>query len=800
VIKLLRIAVAAAMLLGAPLLSRATDFAGVQPAALDQPRINAYFTRTAGGVPLSVDLGGGQVSFNVEAFFDTGASGILLSNNTADLLDIQRIQHNGQEVIYSDIGVGGSSDFNVSETLHLGLAPYHPDADIDNPKTYSTVYNQNFGPVRTQIGPINVLNPDPNLEDLDVIGTPAMQGKVVVMDPKPVNTFLDTMRTYVYNPGTPFNASQASSNPGIPAVDRHIKLSYGDFSRFTTTTPAGAPTPTLRDNPFIGPNPVLQLDPNPPPDNTPPVKLAYGTHSTSGSFLLDTGAAASIISTAKASALGVTYDPATIGTDDPHLLGVPLDQQFQLTIGGTGGTTKIAGFFLDSMLVRTQEGNAANDADPNHLRFLEAPVLVSDISVQDPITHQSLTLDGIFGMNYLVASAFVTEAEPFPIIDNLTFGKFDWAVFDQPNGTLGVKLAPTTPQGGLSWFGGLFTDSNWDIGVSQTWLGGQSLTAYQDGDHVQFTDLTVDPTVTIVEPVAPGSVLINNSDEVDYAFHGAAIRGFTGLIKTGTGTVEFFNSNQYTGITDIQQGVLTFVAPQNIGPVNVQPEGFLWMESTQHFEELNISGGEARFTPNGNKVLVVQKLTVINNGKFDTDNNHIVIKDKTKTTPAELRAMLLSGRNGGAWNGPGIASARAASDPTHYALGMGDNASLGYTTFFGEPVDANALLVRFTRVADANLDGIVNLNDFNRLASNFGTTGKFWYQGDFNYDGLVGLADFNMMANNFGFVATGLENPTPQDWANLAAAVPEPSGICIWLAGAACLLARRYRVVAANLA
>jgi hypothetical protein len=51
---------------------------------------------------------------------------------------------------------------------------------------------------------------------------------------------------------------------------------------------------------------------------------------------------------------------------------------------------------------------------------------------------------------------------------------------------------------------------------------------------------------------------------------------------------------------------------------------------------------------------------------------------------------------------------------------------------------------------DANHDAIVNLRDFNILASNFGQSGRDFTQGDFNYDTVVSLADFNILAARFG--------------------------------------------------
>jgi uncharacterized membrane protein len=92
---------------------------------------------------------------------------------------------------------------------------------------------------------------------------------------------------------------------------------------------------------------------------------------------------------------------------------------------------------------------------------------------------------------------------------------------------------------------------------------------------------------------------------------------------------------------------------------------------------------------------------------------------------------------------------------------------------------------------DANADGAVNLLDFNVLAENFGKTGRAWSQGDFTRDGAVTLADFNALAANFGLSASA-SGPSPQDWAALSSAVPEPTLSVGSLA--LLVLARRRRV------
>ena len=504
-----------------PSVTRATDIIGVMPASLDQPRVNAIIRYPVGNAglsdPLHADFGGGIKTFNIQAFYDTGASGVLLSDQTATFLGlpgeegVRRGTYNGQPVKFEDVGVVGTEVFDVSQNLHIQIGRFHDlandeiaaaEEEFSNSGTLTDIpriYPQSFGPVRTQIAP----PPDnPLLEGLDVFGMPLMKGKVVVMDPKPTDEFFIQMRTYPYNPETPFNESQADSDPGIPRTTRSVKLSYGSFEQFTRVTPAGAEHlgPTLERNPFIGPNPV-----NPAGDPTPPVKLAYNGRTTTGSFLLDTGAAASMISTARAAALGVTVEEDANG---PYLVGVPRDEQFSLTIGGVGGTREVPGFFLSSLLLPTTEGNAANDNDDKHIRFLEAPVLVNDITVKNLTNGNELTLDGIFGMNFLVASAFLPEGTPFPFPSLLTPGAFDWIVFDEPNGLL--KLRPRVPgdanrDGTVDFedLAALAQSYNREPGTNTPWNEGDF-----DGDGViDFNDLALLAQHYNLSDLIPGDFL-----------------------------------------------------------------------------------------------------------------------------------------------------------------------------------------------------------------------------------------------------------------------------------------------------
>lgn len=78
---------------------------------------------------------------------------------------------------------------------------------------------------------------------------------------------------------------------------------------------------------------------------------------------------------------------------------------------------------------------------------------------------------------------------------------------------------------------------------------------------------------------------------------------------------------------------------------------------------------------------------------------------------------------------------------------------------------------------DANLNGIVNFEDFVQLSNNFNANETLWQDGNFNQDGITNFEDFVLLANNFGSMVPN----------GLAVVVPEPASWLIVALGAAVL-------------
>ena len=290
------------------------------------------------------------------------------------------------------------------------------------------------------------------------------------------------------------------------------------------------------------------------------------------------------------------------------------------------------------------------------------------------------------------------------------------------------------------------------------------------------------------------------------------IEGAGNLTKVGTGVQTLSGTTHtYAGQTNVNGGTLRVTGSiANSSGVVANTGGTFEAAASQTLQRLVANpGGRAVITPSSGgspKVLTVNALSMAG-GQVDITNNGMVV-DYAAATPspiADIRSALAAGYAGGPWNGPGIITSNAQTDP-RLAVGYGEASTiLGPTggNFLGQPVDGSAIVMRHTLSGDADLDTLVDFDDLARLAQNYNNTdgNRVWTDGDFTYDGDVDFDDLAKMAQNYNtflpaaaeIAQLGAPAGFAEDVARAFAQVPEPGALTVLALAGGVLAGRRRR-------
>jgi hypothetical protein len=264
------------------------------------------------------------------------------------------------------------------------------------------------------------------------------------------------------------------------------------------------------------------------------------------------------------------------------------------------------------------------------------------------------------------------------------------------------------------------------------------------------------------------------------------------MTKTGTGTVEVDAVNdksvamQYYSdagttrfttnvgqppITGVQAGITNWSVHARKPGASTSTIEFA---ASQNLALLSVSNGAlAAVATDGNRVIAVNTLSIATGGTLDMNDNDMIIRASAATknaVHAAAQANITSAQNGvdaqfiSNWNGTGITSSRArAQNVTQgfdlYNLGVIRNSDLSettgtpFTTWHGQDVGLDDVLLKFTYTGDGNLDGAITFDDYSVMdAAFFGLLLNLgWATGDINNDGVITFDDYSIVDQAFFF-------------------------------------------------
>jgi hypothetical protein len=369
--------------------AKAIEISGVQPYALDHPRVPAYLTPPGEAdqpVGAYSELRG-RKQYAFDCFLDTAASRIVLGKRQQKQLGVKTT---GKTV--DDIGIGGTETFDVSAPyiLHVGDTRTPKGNLKQYPFSMRVVMEVKQKETRmTDVLPKGILDGMGGdllgggsmgglarelIPSLNIIGTPFLVDHIAVLDPRPVADAYEMLSGLM----------GGNSSGSMPDLNKLLSMlgsaegGGGQFGRIRVNL-------ADKDNaypepPIIVPLHLTDMESGRVPVTNAPIPmvknavLVKGDHTVKTDLALDTGGAVSLITSSLARKMGLDLDSPDLKT---------------LVMGVGKGNTRLKGYWLDRLTIRTGTG------DP--VIYERAPFFVADIP----------GIQGTIGANLLVPSVYI---------------------------------------------------------------------------------------------------------------------------------------------------------------------------------------------------------------------------------------------------------------------------------------------------------------------------------------------------------------------------------------------------------
>lgn len=189
-------------------------------------------------------------------------------------------------------------------------------------------------------------------------------------------------------------------------------------------------------------------------------------------------------------------------------------------------------------------------------------------------------------------------------------------------------------------------------------------------------------------------------------------------------------------LTQNGSGAIMLTGPNNCGQFSITGGTMVFQSASAVTANSSfvITGGLLQFAAtNSPFTATLSNLSITLPGKLDLTDDALLVTNAASDPQAQVQSYVTSGA---------IYSSLADA---HHALGYGGSLDNVIPT-----LNPNSMLVKLAVPGDTNLDGTVDLSDFQRLTRHFGQTNADWAEGDFNYDRTVNLSDLLILTRHFG--------------------------------------------------